>query len=346
MPHARTSWLWIGLGLLVAARIAFNIAEGTVIDVGYASVVGADRIMDGQPLYVLNDIHGDTYGPINYLSYVPFVALLPWDGSWGSVIPAHAASITFDLAVIGALFALGRRMRAGAEGTRLGLAFAWAWAAYPYSLLALQTGTNDALVAALLIGALIAVASPAGRGLLIGLGAAAKFAPLALAPLFATGLGEERRLRAWPVFTAAVGVVCFGSVVFLLPDGGWREFYDTTIGFQLSRDSPFSLWGLHPSLEWLQTIGKAGLVALAALVAFVPRRRDVRQVAALAAGVLIALQLTTTYWFYLYLVWIGPPILVAVLAAYRDPAPVTVPEPAGEEWEFSSSEDVAVKAFS
>ncbi len=82
------------------------------------------------------------------------------------------------------------------------------------------------------------------------------------------------------------------------------------------------------------------------LVAFVPRRRDVRQVAALAAGVLIALQLTTTYWFYLYLVWIGPPILVAVLAAYRDPAPVTVPEPVAEEWEFSSSDDVAVKAFS
>jgi hypothetical protein len=345
MPYAKASWLWVGLALLVAFRIALNLIDSTVIDVGYASVVGADRIMHGQPLYVLNDIHGDTYGPINYLSYIPFVKLLPWDGTWGPVVPAHAAAITFDLMVIAGLVLLGRRMRVGAEGTLLGLAFAWAWAAYPFTVLALQTNTNDALVAALLIGALLAVPSPAGRGLMIGLGAAAKFAPIALAPLFATGLGGERRARAWPIFSAAVAAVCFGSVIFLLPDGGWREFYDTTIGFQLGRSSPFSLWGLHPGLEWLQTIAKVGLVALAAGVAFVPRRRDLRQVAALAAGVLIALQIGTTYWFYLYLVWIAPPILVAVLGAYRQPAPVESDQ-LDAVWEFSSSQETRAKAFS
>jgi hypothetical protein len=348
MPYAKASWLAIGLGLLVAFRIGLNLIDSTVIDVGYASVVGADRIMHGLPLYVLNDIHGDTYGPINYLSYIPFVKLLPWDGSWGAVVPAHAAAITFDLLVIGGLVQLGRRMRAGAEGTLLGLAFAWAWAAYPFSVFALQTNTNDALVAALLIGALLAISSPSGRGLLIGLGAAAKFAPLALAPLFATGLGGERRARAWPAFGAAVVAVCLGSVIFLLPEGGWREFYDTTIGFQLGRSSPFSLWGLHPSLGWLQSVAKVGFVALAVTVAFVPRRRDLRQVAALAAGVLIALQITTTYWFYLYLVWIGPPILVAVLAAYRGPVRVEeTPDVIEDEvWEFSSSNEVPAKAFS
>ncbi|MEA2454249.1 MAG: hypothetical protein QOI45_511, partial [Thermoleophilaceae bacterium] len=319
MPYAKASWLVVGLGLLVAFRIGLNVVDSSVIDVGYASVVGADRVMHGLPLYVLNDIHGDTYGPLNYLSYVPFVALLPWDGAWDSVVPAHAAAITFDLLVIGGLVQLGRRMRDGAEGTLLGLAFAWAWAAYPFSVLALQTNTNDALLAALLLGALLAISSPSGRGLLIGLGTAAKFAPLALAPLFATGLGDERRLRAWPAFAAALVAVCLGSVIFLLPEGGWREFYDTTIGFQLGRSSPFSLWGLHSSLDWLQTIAKVGAAALVVLVAFVPRRRDLRQVAALAAGVLIALQLTTTYWFYLYLVWIAPPVLVAVLGAYRGP---------------------------
>ncbi|MEA2377558.1 MAG: hypothetical protein QOD13_1465 [Thermoleophilaceae bacterium] len=326
MPYAKASWLVVGLGLLVAFRIGLNVVDSSVIDVGYASVVGADRVMHGLPLYVLNDIHGDTYGPLNYLSYVPFVALLPWDGAWDSVVPAHAAAITFDLLVIGGLVQLGRRMRDGAEGTLLGLAFAWAWAAYPFSVLALQTNTNDALLAALLLGALLAISSPSGRGLLIGLGTAAKFAPLALAPLFATGLGDERRLRAWPAFAAALVAVCLGSVIFLLPEGGWREFYDTTIGFQLGRSSPFSLWGLHSSLDWLQTIAKVGAAALVVLVAFVPRRRDLRQVAALAAGVLIALQLTTTYWFYLYLVWIAPPVLVAVLGAYRGPVRAQ-PEP-------------------
>ena len=331
MPYAKASWLAIGLGVLVAFRIGFNVVDSSVIDVGYASVVGADRILQGLPLYVLNDIHGDTYGPLNYLSYIPFVKLFAWDGSWGAVVPAHAAAITFDLLLIAGLLQLGRRMRAGGEGMLLGLAFAWAWAAYPFSVLALQTNTNDALVAALLIGALLAVSSPAGRGVLLGLGAAAKFAPLALAPLFATGLGDERRARAWPAFAAALVAVCLGSVIFLLPAGGWREFYDTTIGFQLGRTSPFSVWGLHPSLDWLQGVAKVGVVALAVAVAFVPRRRDLRQVAALAAGVLIALQITTSYWFYLYLVWIGPPVLVAVLAAYRGPAEAEAPAAAAPE---------------
>ena len=284
MPYAKASWLVVGLGLLVLFRIGLNLVDSTVIDVGYASVVGADRITQGLPLYVLNDIHGDTYGPFNYLSYIPFVQLFPWDGTWGAVAPAHAAAIAFDLIVLAGLVQLGRRMRAGSQGMLLGLAFAWAWAAYPFSVLALQTNTNDALVAALLIGALLAISSPAGRGLLLGLGVAAKFAPLALAPLFATGLGGERRARAWLAFGAALAVVCFGSVIFLLPEGGWREFYDTTIGFQLGRTSPFSVWGLHPELGWLQTVAKVGLVALAGAVAFVPRRRDVRQVAALAAA--------------------------------------------------------------
>ena len=146
-------------------------------------------------------------------------------------------------------------------------------------------------------------------------------------------------------FTAALVAVCFGSTVFLLPDGGWREFYDTTIGFQIGRTTPFSLWGLHPSLGWLQDAAKLGCVALAGLVAFVPRRRDVRQVAALAAGVLIAVQIGATYWFYLYLVWIGPPILVAVLGAYRQPAPVG-PDELDSVWEFSSSQKDTAKAFS
>ena len=43
----------------------------------------------------------------------------------------------------------------------------------------------------------------------------------------------------------------------------------------------------------------------AAGLAFIPRRRTVSQVAALAAAVLIALQLAVDHWFYLYLPWIA-----------------------------------------
>ena len=39
--------------------------------------------------------------------------------------------------------------------------------------------------------------------------------------------------------------------------------------------------------------------------------------AALGAAVLIAVQLTATHWFYLYIVWFVPFVLVALLAAPR-----------------------------
>jgi glycosyl transferase family 87 len=314
VPYFKESWLWIGLGALLAFRIGLNVMHSGVIDVGYASAVGADRIMHGQPLYVFNDIHGDTYGPINYLSYIPFVQIFPWDRTWTAVIPAHAAAITWDLLTVAGLVLLGRRMRVGP-------AFAFAFAAYPFSVLALQTNTNDGLIAALLVWALVAITTPLARGLLIGLAAGAKFAPLALAPLFATGLGDMRKRWAWPPFAIALAVVMVGPIVPLLPDGGWREFYDTTIGFQLGRTSPFSLYGLYGNLGWLQDIVKVGAAGLAVAVAFVPRKRSLRQVAALSAAVLIGLQLCATYWFYLYLEWIAPAMLIAMLAAYRVPEP-------------------------
>jgi hypothetical protein len=84
--------------------------------------------------------------------------------------------------------------------------------------------------------------------------------------------------------------------------------------------SPFSLWAIHPSLEWLQGVLKVVAVTIAVAVAFVPRRRDARQVVALAAAVLIAVQLPASHWFYFYLAWIVPLILAVVMSAYREPA--------------------------
>jgi hypothetical protein len=108
-------------------------------------------------------------------------------------------------------------------------------------------------------------------------------------------------------------------VLPFLPDGGLRELYDRTVGYQAGRPSPFSVWGQEPSLEWLQTLVKVTAVGLALLVAFVPRTRDPRQTAALGAAILIAVQLGMTHWFYLYIVWFTPFVLVALLAAERSP---------------------------
>jgi hypothetical protein len=311
----------------VAFRVALNAVDSNVIDVGYAGVIGADRIVDGDELYgegFSEDVErGDTYGPVAYLLYVPFEQALRWSGAWDDLPAAHGAAIAFDLLAIGGLLLLGRALRPGREGQTLGVALAWAWAAYPYTAFVLNTNANDTLVALACIGALLAFARAGPRqggrrwaaagGLAVGLGAAAKFAPLALAPLYAR--------RAPVVFGAALVLTLAVTVIPFIPDGGLGELYDRTLGYQAGRGSPFSVWGQVDSLAWLQTLVKAGAVGLALAVAFVPRRPDDRQVAALGGAVLIALQLAVTHWFYLYVVWFVPFVLVAMFAAYREPAP-------------------------
>jgi hypothetical protein len=112
----------------------------------------------------------------------------------------------------------------------------------------------------------------------------------------------------------AFGAVMVLAFAFVVPDGGVRELYDRTVGFQLGRDSPFSVWGQEEGLGWLQDVVKVGTVLLGAAVAFVPRNKTALQVAALGAAVLIALQIGLSHWFYLYIVWWLPLALIALLA--------------------------------
>ena len=332
VPLVPAAWLAVGLVFLVAFRGGLNVVDSNVIDVGYSGVIGADRIVDGDELYgerfASDNERGDTYGPVNYLFYVPFEQALGWSGSWDDLPAAHGAALAADLLVILGLMLLGRRLRPGEEGRTLGLALAFAWAAYPYSTFALESNSNDALVALAVVGALLA-AQPALRGVAIGLGAAAKFAPLALAPLFANG-GGERRARHALVFGLSLAAVLVVAVAPFVPDGGLRELYDRTVGYQAGRPSPFSVWGQESSLDWLQTAVKAAAVGLALLVGFVPRRRSPAALAALGAAVLIALQLAMTHWFYLYVVWFAPLVLVALFAPLRPPAPAVPAAPPRE----------------
>ena len=299
------SWLVVGLLFLVGFRIGLNVADSNVIDVGYAGVIGADRLADGDKLwgaFPKDNEHGDTYGPVTYAAYVPFEQVLPWSGRWDDLPAAHAAAIAFDLLCLGLLFLIGRRMR----GPTLGLVFAYAWAANPFTLYALDCNVNDALVAALVLGAIAAASSPAGRGALVALAGMAKFAPLALAPLFATY--SRGALR----FVLGGALALAPCLLLVLGYGGLHDFYDRTLGFQASRGSPFSIWGLY-GWDTAQAVVQAGGVLLAVAVAFLPRRRDLVGLSALAAAVLIALQLGVTHWFYLYIVWFLGPLLIALL---------------------------------
>jgi hypothetical protein len=199
---------------------------------------------------------------------------------------------------------------------------AYAWAAWPFTLYVLNTNSNDSLVALLGLLALAFAARPAARGASMALAGLSKVGSLGLAPLFATH-GAQR--GAWwrtvgPYLAAFVATAVLVSLPILLRGEPLDTVYDRTIGFQASRGSPFSIWGMY-GLETLQHVWQALAVVLALSAAFLPRRRDVVGLAAMAAAVLIALQLGVTHWFYLYLVWFFPFVAVALFGRYRVPEP-------------------------
>jgi hypothetical protein len=343
VPFVPAAVLVAGIVLLGGLRIGLDLTEGKVGDVGFASAVGATRIQDKEPLYKdsgKDEPHFDTYGPFNYLAYDPFVRV--WKPSQQEILApdnyelpaARAATLVFDAFTVLGLFLLGLRLRRGREGRLLGLALAYGWVSFPYTLFPLMSSSNDTLISMLVVYALLALSSPPARGALVALAGAAKFAPLALAPLFATGRGDARG-RSWVSFCMTFVLVALLAVVPFIPaEGGWQVFWDQTIGFQFSRQSPFSVWGQNPGLDPLLTLVKVAVIALGVLVAFVPRTRDAVQVAALGAAVLLATQFVAIHWFYLYIVWFTPFVLVALFGEYSTargrlqepvPAPVAMP---------------------
>src|SRR5215216_990345 len=325
VPLLPTTWLAVAVVVLVCVRIgSVAVHPAYVSDVGLASLIGADLIADGQGIYdgqvdrVLP--RGDTYGPVAYLAYVPLEQVMPWlaslrPGEFEQPTAGYAAGPTFDVLVLLGLFMLGRVLRRGAEGTRLGVALAWAWAASPYALLTLRYSTNDALVGLLALLAVVALHHPLARGGLSALAGATKFAPLVLAPLLATGTGE-RRLRASLLFAAAFVAVTLAVYLPLMPDGGLSELYDRTLGYQEERRGSVLFWGAFPELNWLQTVSQVAVAALAVSVALVPRRKTPFQVVALAAALLIAVELTGRNWWAAYAVWFLPLAFGGLLGAY------------------------------
>jgi hypothetical protein len=325
--------LLIGLPVLLAVRIVLSLVGNQEIDVGYESVIGAFRALHHLPLYYNDPNHGDTYGPFAYLAYVPFELIFPWKNGLSNLHAADAAAIFFDLGTIAGLVLLGRRLRAGREGTRLGLVLAWAWAACPFTTLNLVVHTNDTLIAMLGVWALVALASPLVSGTLLGLATAAKFSPAGLLPLLAAP--RQRGRKGALVYTGAFCAVTATAIGAWLPSGGIGYFWDRTIGFQLTRIDVSSPWALHPSLHPIQMALEVAAVGLVILVAFVPRERSLARVCALAGAITIAIQLPAQHWFYYYIAWFLPFVLVAVLAQRVEvTAPATEPvepsEPVGE----------------
>ena len=385
---ARTAWIgargWNGtrrpsawpVAVLLAAtvflagfRVGLNIQASNVIDVGYAGVIGAQRIADegrapygnmpedaGKECgsadaegYVRDRIQdngrcesanprGDTYGPVTYLAYVPGYLGFGWSGKWDELPAAHFTAIVFDLLALAGLGLVGRRF----GGPHLGATLAFAWAAYPFTQYASSSNSNDAILPALLVWGFWLVTSAPLRGLFVGLASWSKFAALLVAPLWASypsGLRRPwRRVAVYAAGFLAATVASF-SVLLLEPDPSRavRVFWDRTFGWQLSRESPFSIWGWneypgYPDLAGVQTALKVLLVAAALAVYFVPRVKTPLQLAGLTAALLIGFQLVLTHWFYLYIPWFFPFAAFALLAPAARARAQPPPAP-GEERE-------------
>jgi hypothetical protein len=329
-------WLALAVVFLIGFRIALNVTDSNVVDVGYAGVIGAQRITEDGPLYgdyPADNEHGDTYGPVNYEAYVPFQQIFGGGGSWDDLPAAHGAAIFFDLLATALLFLLGRRMR----GPTLGVALAYAWVAYPFTLFTLESNSNDTLVACLILAALLAAtyrssAATAARGAMAALAGLTKFAPLALAPLLATDalrqVGPRRRPLAYGLFIA--GFVGAGALAFIpaLDHNSLHTFYERTLAYQGDRNAPFSVWGLY-SWKGVEQGVEIAAVAFAVILALVPRRMDMVGLSAACAAIMIAVQCGLEYWFYLYIPWFFPLALLALLGRFGEPVSRRPDSPSG-----------------
>lgn len=333
LPGWMPVWLLVTvLVLLMALRWGLNGLNSNVIDVGYAGVIGADLIVDGQTPYgnFPSDCgQCDTYGPLNYLAYIPFEAVMPFTGEWDDLPAAHGAAVLFDGLTLLALLVLGWRL----AGRKMGLTFAIAWAAFPFTAFTLSSNSNDALISACVAWGLVLAARPMGRGLMIGLGVAAKIVPAILVPLWARhpfprrdAAGGPRRL-AWYIGGLVLAALLTGWVLLLDGTDGIRAFWSRTVGYQADRDSPFSIWGQY---DWLRPgqLAVGALVVLAALLVLRwPRRLDLVQWAAISAALLIGFELVLEHWFYLYIPWFLPLVILVVVPDWPDPEPEPAPGP-------------------
>ena len=222
----------------------------------------------------------------------------------------------------------------GSAGARLAATLPFAWAAYPFTQYASSSNTNDAIMPAFLIWGFWLVSS----------------ACRARSVRRARGLDEVRRAAARAALAFAIPTARRFSgrrsspedlpsrpqrafwILLLEPSPvhAARVFWDRTFGWQVGRDSPFSIWDwgqYHaagiPDLGLVQRMPRRCSSSGRSSSYFLPRGRSPLQLAALTAALLIGFELVLTHWFYLYIPWFFPFVAFAVLAAPAPPRRAT-----------------------
>ena len=340
---------------LMGFRLGLNNQNSNILDVGYASVVGADRLIDGalrrgarsarrtarpaaatartatrsatssptQGAASRRSRPAAPTGRRSTLAYVAVRARLRLERPLGRPPAAHVAASAFDIAAVAG--AVRRRVAAGVAPAG-GACSPSAGPPTRSPLYALNLNTNDALVGALLAWTMALLARPAARGAMLALAALSKLAPFCLVPLM---FSLRHRLATLAGF---VGAASSCSATLLLIRGSLRTFWDETIGYQPDRVTPLSIWtlpALPPRLarHRLAPAGRTGRRRARGSAArrAAPRgRKDAAAVAALGGAAMLATQMVAE------LLVLPVRLLVAAAGAARPaaaPARAPGPEP-------------------
>ena len=316
-PAVGSRWLGWAISILLLVRIG-SVTGGNISDVGQASSLGAWRMLHGLHLYGavswqgsggLRISHPDSYGPFAYYAYIPFAAVFPpAPAQLATLLPA----VCFDALTLAGLHKLGQRL----GGRSLAQAFVFAYLLYPFPDISLTSQTNDALIAALCVWAIVVAAErPVAGGLLLAAAALTKFLPGLLALQF---LGiRQGRWRYAVTFVASLAAMLAWPLITSGPQG----FIDSTLRYQLVQRGggvQFSIWTYLPHVAIVvRLIFAAALMVLALSPMLRPGPQDARGQAALAAALLIGAQLLLGYWFYSYLTWCYPLLVIAITGTPR-----------------------------
>ena len=258
-----------------AFAIGLNLRDSNVIDVGYSGVIGAERIVHGEmpyghmpkegalkpcgPADAEGEIReriqtngrcesanerGDTYGPAAYEAYIPGYAVFGWSGKWDRLPAAHATSVLFDLLALLGLALVGRRF----GGARLAAMLSVRLGRLSVHAVRVELEHERRDHARIPDLRLLArdVRLRAWGVRRARRGGRSSRALLARAPL--GGLpGVAAAARGKGLFAGGFAVATAAAFSILLlepsPAHAARVFWDRTFGWQVGRDSPFSIWG-------------------------------------------------------------------------------------------------------
>ncbi len=332
-------WLWAGwepgqrtrmLRLLVLATIlAFlmiTLTSSGYTDVAAASLNGATDILHGVMPYghIQLAFHGDTYPLLNYLLYVPAAIWLPVSSVFSNLTGSLVTTAVASLLVGWALYRIaGSRELGGTDEPRTDnrLRATLMWFAFPPVLLAASGGANDLVLAACLAWMLALRTRTAASLLALAMGVWVKLVPLILLAIWI----PYRRRGLWHACAAGLVLSAALTALLLLLGGpGAISAMVHAISFQFQRGSFFAPWYTF-HLLWLQPVAQAMVLAILVasilcLRADLSARTDLVRLSALAAALLLGVQLVANYWTWSYLPWVFPFLAVALFMPQREAA--------------------------